>query len=64
LHSNEQARKVNQIVFSGMSEDDIHLCIQLLRGVEARQSAMIFDMRDKPIDEVLAYVTGNQIPEQ
>lgn len=43
------AQKVNSIVLSEMTDDDIRLCIQLLRGAEARTSALVVDMRDKPL---------------
>lgn len=52
------AQKVNSIVLSEMTDDDIRLCIQLLRGAEARTSALVVDMRDKPLDEVYKQVVG------
>jgi DNA-binding MarR family transcriptional regulator len=47
------SQKVTEIVFCDLSEEDLLLCIQLLRGVESRHSATIFDMKDKTIDEVV-----------
>ncbi len=50
------AQKVNSIVLSEMTDDDIRLCIQLLRSSEARTSALMVEMRDKPLDEVYEQV--------
>ena len=54
-----QAQKVSDIVLSEVSDDDIQLVIQLLRGVEAKHSSLIFELRDKPIDEVYERVVKN-----
>lgn len=43
---------VTEIVFQDLGEEDLRLCIQLLRGVEARHSAAIFEMKDKTIAEI------------
>ena len=56
----EVARKVNDILLHDMSDDDAKLCIQLLRCAEARQSSIIFEMRDKPLDEVYEKVVGEK----
>ncbi len=53
-----QSQLVSEIVFHEMSEDDIQLVIQLLRGVEAKHSPLIFELRDKPIEEVYRRVVG------
>lgn len=52
------ADKLTDIVLSEMSEDDIQLVIQLLRGVETKHVPLIFELRDKPIDEVYRRVVG------
>ena len=54
------AQKVNSIVLSEMTDDDIRLCIQLLRSAEAHTSAMMVEMRDKPLDEVYEQVVGER----
>lgn len=54
----QQSQVVSQIVFHDMSEDDMQLVIQLLRGVEAKHSPLIFELRDKPIAEVYRRVVG------
>lgn len=46
------SKKVTEIVFHDLSEEDVRLCIQLLRGVELRHSTMIYDMKDKSIEDV------------
>ncbi len=56
-----QSQLVSSIVFHEMSEDDIQLVIQLLRGVEAKHSPLIFELRDKPIEEVYNRVVGNHL---
>lgn len=53
-----QSQMVSEIVFHDMSEDDIQLVIQLLRGVEAKHSPLISELRDKPIHEVYEKVVG------
>jgi DNA-binding MarR family transcriptional regulator len=53
------AKKVNEILLHDMTDDDAKLCIQLLRGAEARQSALVLEMRDKPLDEVYEKVIGS-----
>ncbi|NUN99374.1 MAG: winged helix DNA-binding protein [Saprospiraceae bacterium] len=59
------ARKVNEILLHDMTDEDAKLCIQLLRGAEARQSAIIFEMRDMPLDEVYDRVVGkSQVTEK
>jgi DNA-binding MarR family transcriptional regulator len=54
------AQKVNSIVLSEMTDDDIRLCIQLLRGAEARTSALVAELRDKSLDEVYEQVVGER----
>lgn len=53
-----QAGKVNDILLHDMSDDDVKLCIQLLRGVEIKHTPLIFELKDKPIDEVFEKITG------
>lgn len=55
-----RSQKVSDIVFSELSEDDVHLVIQLLRGVEAKHTPLIFELRDKPVDEVYERVVGRK----
>lgn len=52
------AQKVNEIILHDMSDDDVQLCIQLLRGVEAKHSALVMEMRDKSMEEVYEKVVG------
>lgn len=44
------AQKVNDAILYGLSDEDIRLCIQLLREVEARQSALVLELLDQPIE--------------
>lgn len=48
----QQARKVSEIVLIGVSEEDIKLCIQLLRGIEVKHYSLVFELRDKPLEEI------------
>jgi DNA-binding MarR family transcriptional regulator len=48
----EVSKKVTEMVFCDLSEEDIKLCIQLLRGVETRHSSQIHDMKDKSFEEI------------
>lgn len=48
------AQKVTKIVFHDLSDEDVLLAIQLLRGVEARHSSIIFQVKDKSIEEISA----------
>lgn len=54
-----QAAKVNEILFHDMSDDDVQLCIQLLRGVEIRHTPLVAEMKDRPINEVFEKVVGH-----
>ncbi len=58
-----QAGKVSDIVLSGMNEEDVRLAIQLLRGIEIKHVALIFELRDKPLDEIYEKVVGH-LPKQ
>ncbi len=53
-------QKVNDILLHDMNDEDVRLCIQLLRKTEARHSALFFEMRDKPLDELYEKVAGNK----
>lgn len=57
----QRAGVVNDLIFNNLSVDDMKLCIQLLRGVEARHSAMAFELRDLPIDEMYERVVGRKL---
>lgn len=53
-----RAGVVNNLIFHDLSVDDIKLCIQLLRGVEAKHSALAIDLRELPIVEMYEKVLG------
>ncbi len=57
-----QAGKVSDIVLTDMSEEDIRLAIQLLRGIEIKHVALVFELRDKPLDEIYEKVVGHPPP--
>lgn len=50
----QQLQPVTRLMFTGVSEQDLQLCIQLLKGVEARHSAHFQEWKDLPVEEVLA----------
>lgn len=54
-----QAGKVSDIVLCDITEEDIRLCIQLLRVVESKHSTLVFEMRDKPLDEIYEKIVGH-----
>lgn len=56
-----RAGVVNDLIFNSLSVDDMKLCIQLLRGVEARHSALAFELRDLPIDEMYERIMGRKL---
>lgn len=56
-----RAGVVNDLIFNNLSVDDMKLCIQLLRGVEARHSALAFELRDLPIDEMYERIMGRKL---
>lgn len=55
-----RAQKVSEIVFSSLSDDDAKLVAQLLKGVEQKHSPLVFDLRDKSIDELYELVVGKK----
>lgn len=54
----QAAQRVNEIILNEMPEEDVLLCIQLLRGIEARQSLMVYEMKDKSLEEIYHAVVG------
>lgn len=52
------AKKVTEIVFYDLSDEDVDLCIQLLRGIETRHSALIPHIKDLNIEQIGALVKG------
>lgn len=56
-----RAGVVNDLIFNSLSVDDMKLCIQLLRGVEARHSALALELRDLPIDEMYERIMGRKL---
>ena len=57
-HCYRQAGKVSDIVLSDLSEQDILLATQLLRGIEIKHAPLIFELRDKPLNEIYEKVVG------
>jgi len=57
-----QAGKVSDIMFQEVNEQDILLAIQLLRGIEIKHAALVFELRDRPLDEIYEKVVGH-LPE-
>lgn len=57
----QRAGVVNDLIFNNLSVDDMKLCIQLLCGVEARHSALAFELRDLTIDEMYERVVGRKL---
>lgn len=55
-----RASVVNDLIFSDLNEDDLKLCIQLLRGVESKHSAMAIDLRELPIKDMYEKVLGRK----
>ena len=53
-----QAGKVSDIVLHDLSEQDILLAIQLLRGIEVKHSTLVFELRDKPLDAIYEQIVG------
>lgn len=58
-----RAGVVNNLIFHDLSVDDIKLGIQLLRGVEAKHSALAIDTRELQIVEMYEKVLGHK-PDQ
>lgn len=52
------SQKVTEIVFHDLSEEDVRLCIQLLRGVETRHSSLVFEVKDLSIDQISDLISG------
>ncbi|AEE48307.1 MarR family winged helix-turn-helix transcriptional regulator [Haliscomenobacter hydrossis] len=55
-----RAAVVNDLIFTNLSEDDLKLCIQLLRGVEAKHAALALEVRELPILEMYEKVLGHK----
>lgn len=55
-----RAQKVAEIVFSELSDDDAKLVTQLLKTVEQKHSPIVFEVRDKSIDELYEMVMGRK----
>jgi len=53
-----QIHKVSELMFFEMPDDDINLCIQLLKNVELKFSGQWLHHKGKPFDEVYNTVTG------
>ena len=57
----EKIQQVSGMMFSDMPEDDILLCIQLLKNVELKFSGQWLQHKTKPFKEVYESVTGKKI---
>lgn len=53
-----QLRKVSEIIFNDMAEEDIELCIQLLKNIEIKFSSLWLQHKGAPLNEVYNEVTG------
>ena len=56
----EKIHKVSELLFFEMSDDDIMLCIQLLKNVEMKFSGQWLLHKNKPFDEVYRSVVGKK----
>lgn len=54
----EKIHQVSELMFFEMSDDDISLCIQLLKNVEMKFSGLWLQHKGKHFDEVYSNVTG------
>lgn len=57
----EKIHKVSDLLFFEMSDDDIMLCIQLLKNVEMKFSGQWLLHKNKPFDEVYRNVVGKKV---
>ena len=53
--------KVSEMFFSGMAEEDVLLCIQLLKNVEIRFSNLWQQHKGKSFEEIFAEITGGKL---
>jgi len=61
FHCYQRAGLANEILFKNVREEDLNLCIQLLRNVELEHSALLLEMRDQPIEVIYEKVTGRKL---
>lgn len=54
----EKLRYVTEMIFDGTDEDDIQLCIQLLKQIEIRHARLAVECKGKSLGEAYEYVTG------
>ncbi len=54
----EKLTMMSDFFFHELGEDDVRLCIQLLRGLEATHSKMVVDTRDMTIADIYRKTTG------
>jgi DNA-binding MarR family transcriptional regulator len=58
----EKIQMVSELMFLELPDDDILLCIQLLKNVELKFSGQWLQHKSKPFGEVYESVTGKKVP--
>lgn len=56
----ERAAKVNEMLFAGIDEEAIDLCILLLNGIEKEHSKLAIEVKNKSFDEMYKEVLSRQ----
>lgn len=57
----EKLRYVTEMIFDGTADDDIQLCIQLLKQVEVRHARLAVECKGKSLSQAYEYVTGKKM---
>jgi DNA-binding MarR family transcriptional regulator len=47
-----QSARVNQMLFKGMKEDSVKLCIELLKDIEEKHSKLVIELKNMDFDEM------------
>jgi len=56
--------RMNDMMMKDITLDDVYLCIQLLKGVEIKYSALLQQHKGKPFEEVYREIMGDAPPEE